>query len=365
MLPLSNATTLDITDIKGSFNDDEAITIIRELGAVRNDSSITKIDRRNLSDARKITGTSLSADIILEDSHNLSGRFALTRTLSINDANRDAEIYGGGTLFLTELKIDDEIFMIAPKQSADSVDVDIVYKAVVERITRDNRFTIKNLKRLEDGVDVNFDFSDDDNNAIFNDIELTSITVKKSFLHEPSQTPLLANLPNNRINKVVGVNYQYITIHTLKNVTKNSGSDTTIQADGFTGALKEAILYRTGIRGTEEIDIEVQTDNITAHIDESIDVENGDKIQLTFPEKTAANSATDTKKSLDIGHSVIDGDTTNKPYGKNYADQEFLLDDKDILEITGIYDYDTTITNGTNDIESFYTKNLTKKIYFH
>ena len=390
--PASDEYALNITDIKGSFIE-EGITIIKSDGS-RDSNTITAISRRDLSEVREMSngdGT-FTADIILDDSHKLSGKFISHRTKgAVNFL-----FLGVASSFTTELKVGDRLSMVADNEDTSDINKTYRYFITVGGIPTDNLLQIRSSSgiietttytpagandippaktevttaKFKTGAD------DDSENGDFTGKIFSDITVQRARLQEPSQTPLLAKLPNNRINKALGVNHKITKI--LKcGITGNTITLSGNEDNSFTGAETSAVIFATV--GSTRIDIspvDGQANQATATIPDGY--AGASKIQLTFPitkinltNNPPTFNTTNTKKSLDDKYSIIDGDKTNQ-YGKNYADQEFLLNHKDVLEITGVYDLvvdtDNTITatkdTNNNVIEESYYTTANKKDLF-
>ena len=85
-----------------------------------------------------------SADVILDDSHKLTGRYAIVRTS--NDDGNGAIMYGGGTFFNSELRLGDVVLMTGPKETGDPEDANVSYTGIVDNIVSDYRFDLIGIK---------------------------------------------------------------------------------------------------------------------------------------------------------------------------------------------------------------------------
>ena len=365
----TNLSRVDITDVKGSFIVED-ITIVKS-GGDRDANSITAISIRDLSEVREMTngdGT-FTADIILDDSHKLSGLFASHRS----EADPNFFIVGGAaSFFRTELRVGDRLSIVADNEE-ENVNISYRYFMDVGGIATDNIIQIRSSTGLvetttytpEDGTNP---AKTETSSVVFDDGDFllkkfSDITVQRAKLQEPSQTPLLAKLPNNRIETVSNVRHKFNRIY---NCAVASGEATLSGGGNFDIADTRAVVFGNS-QEPVEVDIS-ETDTNTATI--SNKTITGSKIQLveTLPRVATVLRKKELMRASDkiVGNTnvVLATDSPATYYGKNFIDQEFLLEKKDILEITGVYDYDTTITNGTNDVESFYSGKPNKKDLF-
>ena len=121
----------------------------------------------------------------------------------------------------------------------------------------------------------------------------------------------------------------------------------TLSSGDFTDADSNALLFLDDGE-VQNITITNSEDNTEATVKNSkstdgFTISADDKIQLRFRKPITNTTSIHASKTITSTNNLIDGTGANMKYGKNFMDQELLLDNTDILEVTGVYVYDSTL----------------------